>query len=119
METDLQRPTRREDAVPTIDTTVAALDLARNNSNIGTAKAIFRSATDLLATTRVCPHPSATIGFRLRVGQDSTPTVNKLDFVELCLFCADICRTLDRGTSGRSRDELNPSIHGAIGLLAV
>ena len=59
------------------------------------------------------------IGSGLTADQNSASTVNELEFVELGLFCADICRTLDQGTNGRSSDELNPSIHGAINLLTV
>ena len=58
-----------------------------------------------------------TIGSRLTAGQDSTLTVNELDFVELGLFCADVCRVLDQGTNGRGRDEFNRSVHGAMDLL--
>ena len=53
MGTELQRPTRRENTISAVNTAITALDLARNKSNIGTVKAIFRSATDLLTTARV------------------------------------------------------------------
>ena len=42
---------------------------------------------------------------------------NKLDYVELGLACADVCRALDRGTSGRRLDELSLSVREAIELL--
>ena len=44
--------------------------------------------------------------------QDSM--VNKRDYVELGLNCADICKVLDRGLNGRRLDELNKSILEAI-----
>ena len=43
--------------------------------------------------------------------------VNKLDYVELGLFCADVCRALDRGTNGRRLYELSQSVLEAIGQL--
>ena len=55
MEANPQRPTAREDIISALNAAIATLDLARNNSNIGRAKTIFRSATDILTTARVCP----------------------------------------------------------------
>ena len=43
--------------------------------------------------------------------------INKLDYVELGLSCADICRALDRGMSGRKLDELDQSVRDAINQL--
>ena len=53
METAPQQPTGREDTISALNAAIATLDLARNNSNVGTAKNIFRSATDILTTARV------------------------------------------------------------------
>ena len=53
METNAQRPTGQEDAVSVLNAGIAALDLARKNSNMATTKAIFRSATDVLTMARV------------------------------------------------------------------
>ena len=47
--------------------------------------------------------------------QDSM--VNKTDYVELGLACADVCRALDRGVNGRRLDELSQSVFEAIGQL--
>ena len=43
--------------------------------------------------------------------------VNKMDYVELGLACADVCTALDRGISGKRLDELNRSVRGAIAQL--
>jgi hypothetical protein len=43
--------------------------------------------------------------------------VNELDYVELGLFCADICRALDRGTDKKQLDEFSQSVRDAIGQL--
>ena len=45
--------------------------------------------------------------------------VNKLDYVELGLACADVCRALDRGVNGRRLDELSQSVSEAIEQLAM
>jgi len=47
--------------------------------------------------------------------QDSM--INKPDYVELGLACAGVCRTLDRGVTGRGADELSQSVFEAIGQL--
>ena len=40
--------------------------------------------------------------------------VNKTDYVELGLACADVCRALDRGVNGRRLDELSQPVFEAI-----
>jgi hypothetical protein len=47
--------------------------------------------------------------------QDSM--VNELDYVELGLNCADICRALDRGMNGKRLDDLSQSMYEAINQL--
>ena len=43
--------------------------------------------------------------------------INKSDYVELGLACADVCRALDRGMNGKRVDELNQSVFEAIAQL--
>ena len=45
--------------------------------------------------------------------------INKIDYVELGLNCAELCTALDRGLSGRERDELNQSVRDAINQLTM
>lgn len=40
--------------------------------------------------------------------------VNKQDYVDLLLPCADVCKALDRGLEGRQLRELDKSVLGAI-----
>ena len=47
--------------------------------------------------------------------QDSM--VNEQEYVELGLSCADICRALDRGMSGKKLDDLSQSVCEAISQL--
>jgi len=43
--------------------------------------------------------------------------LNKLEYVELGLVCADICGALDRGMERKKPDELNQSARDAINQL--
>jgi hypothetical protein len=43
--------------------------------------------------------------------------INTLDYVELGLFCADICKALDRGMNGKKLDDLSQSVCDAINQL--
>ena len=40
--------------------------------------------------------------------------INKADYVELGLACADVCVALKRGLDRRSEDDLNDSVREAI-----
>lgn len=40
--------------------------------------------------------------------------INKRNYVELGLACADVCKALDRGTNGRREEELSRSVREAI-----
>ena len=42
---------------------------------------------------------------------------NKAEYVELGLACADVCRALDRGMSGKKLEDLSQSVREAIGQL--
>ena len=44
--------------------------------------------------------------------QDSL--ANRIDYVELGLACAEVCKALDRGMNGRRVDELSQSVFEAI-----
>ena len=45
--------------------------------------------------------------------------VGEVDYVELGLLCANICRVLDRGTNGKKLDELDQSVCDAMNLLTL
>jgi len=44
---------------------------------------------------------------------------NELEYVELGLECADICRALDRGMDGKKLDDLSQSVCDAINQLTM
>jgi hypothetical protein len=43
--------------------------------------------------------------------------INELDYVELGLSCADICRALSRGMNGKELDDLSQSVCDAMNQL--
>ena len=43
--------------------------------------------------------------------------VNEADYVDVGLFCADICRALDRGMDGKKLEDLSQSVCDAINQL--
>jgi len=45
--------------------------------------------------------------------------INAMDYVELVLFCSDICRALDRGMDGKKLDDLSQSVCDAINQLTM
>lgn len=110
-----QRPKGREDAILALNAATKALDLAENSSSIMPVKAAFVSVNALLTMMKVCFLLSSTIYSRLTSGKESM--AGDLDYVELGLFCAGVCRALDRGTSGKKPDELSQSVYDAINLL--
>ena len=75
---------------------------------------------------RICQH---TIGYDQGIFPFHSTTTNfqpvflqdivakKQDYVDLGLFCADVCKALERGLNGRRLGDLNPSVLGAIGKL--
>ena len=56
---------------------------------------------------------------RSRFTRSQDSVVNELDYVELGLFCADICRALDRGMNGKKLDDLSQSVCDAINQLTM
>jgi len=92
------------------------MDLAKT-STILPAKAVFGSVTILLTSSGYGSCSSATICSGFKLSQDSM--INELDYVELGLSCADVCRTFARGTNGKKQDELSLSVYTAINQLTL
>ena len=49
--------------------------------------------------------------------QNQDSMLNELEYVELGLFCADICKALDRGMGGKKLADLSQSVCDAINQL--
>ena len=106
----------RDSALLALDVAIEGLNPAKEISTIVPARAVFSSASVLLPMIRVRPswYPAATI-FRFTLSQDSMG--NELDYIELGLFCTEVCETLDQGLKGRELDEFDQPVLGAIGQL--
>ena len=53
----------------------------------------------------------------LKFTRNQDSMANELDYVELGLSCADICKALDRRMNGRRLDEFSQSMRDAINQL--
>ena len=53
----------------------------------------------------------------LKFTRNQDSMANELDFVELGLSCADICKAIDRGMNGRRLDGFSQSMRDAIDQL--
>ena len=110
-----QRQKRRISSLSSLNLAIDAVNLAKEVSSITPAKVVFGSVGVLLTMIRVrlllLYHEIP----RFTRCQDSM--ANQLDYVELGLFCADICKALDRATDGRRLDEFSQSVCDAINQL--
>ena len=94
-----------------LNATIDALNLAKATSSITPAKASFGSVSTLLTTIKV-PLPIYAMDFQFTYIQFST--TNEQDYLDLALFCADVCKALEQGLDGRRLDEVSRSVLGAI-----
>jgi hypothetical protein len=115
MATKSHQPKGHDSALSTLDVIIQALTLAKDTCGIPPAQAAFGSAGILLTMIRVRSFSFGPSSFQLTLVQDTM--INKQDYVELGLSCADVCQTLERGLSGRRLNELNQPVIGAIGKL--
>ena len=66
----------------------------------------------------LCPQCSfwfLLVDYRLKCTQDDL--ANQVDYVELGLACANVCKALDRGLDGKGLNDLNNSVREAINQL--
>jgi len=106
------RQKRRDTTLSSLNTTIEALNLAKEVSSITPAKAVFGSVSILLTMIRVCVFSSPMTHLKLTSNQDSM--ANEGDYIELGLACADVCKALDRGIDGRRSDNFSRSVREAI-----
>jgi len=117
MEARFQRPKGRKGTLSSLNMVIDAVNLAKEISGIPPAKAAFDSVSALLTMIRVRCLLVYNRMIRFHSRQDSM--VNELDYIELGLHCADICRALDRGMNGKKLSELSQSVCDAINQLTV
>ena len=109
-----KRQKRQENAISLLNVAIEALNLAKEVSSATPAKAIFGSVSVLLTMIKVrlllfsgdAAHPKLTC--------DKESMANKIDYVELGIACADVCKALHRGMDGRGLDDLSQSVREAI-----
>ena len=75
-------------------------------------KSVHSSVCALLTMVRV--RPITVHAGRLLANCPQDSTINRIDYVELGLVCADVCRALDRGMGGRRGEQLSRSVFEAI-----
>ena len=117
METKLQRPKGRDGTLSSLNVAIEAMNLAKEVACITPAKAVFGSVSILLTMIRVRFPLSTTRCSVLTRGQDSM--LNKLDYVDLGLACADVCGALDRGVNGRRLEDISQPVREAIEQLTM
>ena len=105
----------RDGVLSALDVAIETLNLAKEISSITPAKAVFGSASVLLAMIRVGLLPFCRDQPWFTSTQDSV--ANEADFVELGLFCAEVCEALDDGLKDKRLDEIAQSVLRAIGKL--
>ena len=115
MDPKSQRPKRRDTTLSSLNTAIEAVNIAKDILSMTPATAALSTVSVILAAIRV--------GFLLfrfsRLPDECTQDsmMNEEDYVDLGLACADVCRALDRGMSGRRVDEFSQSVFEAIGQL--
>ena len=115
MATESQQSEGRDGVLSSLNVAIDGLNLAKELSGITPAKAVFGSVSVLLTMVRVSFFAPAVGRSGLTLSQDSM--ANEMDYVELGLSCADICRALDRGMNGKKLNDLSKSVCDAINQL--
>ena len=111
-----QRSKGRGSALSSLNLAIDGLNAAKDaTSSIPLAGVVFVTVTLLLTTIRVSPLLPDVRSPRLTHSQDSM--ANDMDFVELGLSCANICRALERGMGGKKMDDLNQPVCDAMNQL--
>ena len=115
--TDKSQPTKGpgDGVLSTLNIAIDGLNLAKEVASISPAKAVFGTVAILLTMIRVSSFSPAVRYCRLTYRQDTM--VNKQDYIKLGLFCAGICKTLERGIGEKKLDDLSESVRGAINEL--
>ena len=113
-----KQPERRDGALSSLNLAIDGLNTAKDAaSSIPLANVVFATVTLLLTMIRVSVLLPDARRPRLTHSQDSM--ANDMDFVELGLSCADICRALERGMDGKKMDDLSKSVCDAMNQLTM
>ena len=102
----------RDDALARLDLAIGSLNLVKDICSIPPVQAVFGSVSALLSLVRARLFIPCDDGLWFTFVQDSM--VNEQEYIDLCLFCAEICKVIDRGLDGRRLEELGQSALAAI-----
>ena len=115
MSDNSKRPKDKAEVLSTLDMAINGVDLAKKVARIELARAVFGTVALLLVMIRV--------SFPLFCGRcsrftpDQDTMVNEQDYVDLGLFCGDICKALERGISGKKLRHLSKPVCDAMNRL--
>lgn len=116
MPTSSKRTKSRDSTLSALDTAIEDLTLVNEVSTIAPAKAAFGSVGIVLTMIKV-RFPTVMLTDELPMHFQQDFMIDNGDYVSLGLNCAEICQALDRGTNGKSLNDLNQSVHEAINQL--
>ena len=117
MATKSQRPKGRDAILSSLNMAIDTLNLAKELSSITPAKAVFGSVAILLTMIKVRDVLSSSAMGCSGLTRSQDTMANEADYVDVGLFCADICRALNRGMNGKKLDDLSQSVCDAINQL--
>ena len=109
------QPNGQNGVLSSLNMAIDGLNFAKELSSVTPAKAVFGSVVIILTMIRVGFYFSVTRRSRFTHNKDSM--ANDADYVELGLYCADICRALERGMDGKKLNELSKSVCDGINHL--
>lgn len=109
------QPKARGAVLSSLNMAIDGLNLLKEISSVTPAKAVFGSVVVLLTMIRVGFYSSTTRRSRLTHNQDLM--ANDAEYVGLGLYCAEICRALERGMDGKELNELSESVRDGINRL--
>lgn len=102
----------RNGAGSSLDVAIQDVNFARDTCHVLRVRNAFNLVGTLLTTMEVLLllFRDDELQFTLIQGF----TFNTQDYVDLGIYCADVCKALDRGLDGRRLSDLSPSVLGAI-----
>ena len=102
----------RDGVGSSLDVAIQDVNLARDTCDVLPARDAFDSVGTLLTMMEVLLLLFRDDGLQFTLIQGFT--FNTQEYVDLGIYCADVCKALDRGLDGRRLDDLSPSALGAI-----
>ena len=109
-----QQQKGRDGVGSSLDAAIQDVNLARDTCDVLPARFAFNSVGTLLTMMEVLPLLFHDDELQFTFIQGFTQ-----GYVDLGIYCADVCKALDRGLDGRRLDDLSTSALGAIQQLTM